>query len=265
MSSGLTIFLLYLITILMLLFVATIHELGHFAAGLIFKVNVKEISIGIGPKLYQRYTKKGMRVSIKLIPLVAYVLFDSKQLRNIYSDQIDDKNYSFIIKPLQKGKLLLEQTKPWQYLLIMFAGVSINFLAFLILWPCCWAIFNAMGYSLTNPFVNLGMSLKAIGYCIVFKGGEGSNIFVELPDVAQYSNTWGLIMLQVFLLLNLVSAVFNLMPFPPLDGWKIAVKLYEGNGKRKINQKAEEILTLIGCFLMIYIFVSSILVKWIHW
>ena len=122
-----------------------------------------------------------------------------------------------------------------------------------------------MGYELVNPFVSLGLSFKAIGYCMVFKGGSGSNIFVELPDVAQNTNTWGLAMLQTFLLLNLISTIFNLIPFPPLDGWKIAAKLYEANGKRKINRNIEEIFTLVGCFLMIYIFFSSILVKWIYW
>ncbi|MDE6476958.1 MAG: site-2 protease family protein [Mycoplasmoidaceae bacterium] len=78
----------------MLLFTVSIHELGHFFVGVLFKVNVKEVSIGIGPRLVSKTTKSGLKISLKLIPLVAYVLFDSKQLRNLYADEIEDKNYS---------------------------------------------------------------------------------------------------------------------------------------------------------------------------
>ncbi len=264
MSAGLQTFLMYLIAILMLLFTVSIHEIGHFLMGLKFKVNVKEISIGIGPRLAWKTTKSGIKISLKLIPLVAYVLFDSKQLRELYADDIEDKNYNWYMSPLPEGKKLLEDTKMWQYLLIMVAGVAVNFISFLILWPCCWATFRANGFVLDNPFVSLGLSLKAIGSCMVFKGGNGSNIFVDIPDLAG-NNNWGLIFFQLLILMNLITAVFNIIPFPPLDGWKVFERIYIQKAKKPISEKVETILSLIGLFLMVYIFISSILVKWIHW
>ncbi|MDE7433671.1 MAG: site-2 protease family protein [Mycoplasmoidaceae bacterium] len=42
---------MYLLTILILLFTVTIHEMGHLVVGILSKVNVKEVSIGIGPKI----------------------------------------------------------------------------------------------------------------------------------------------------------------------------------------------------------------------
>ena len=263
MSSTLQIILMYLLTILILLFTVTIHEMGHLVVGILSKVNVKEVSIGIGPKITSWKTKSGMRVSLKWIPLVAYVLFDSQKLRDLYKEEPDDKDYNWYMEPCPKGKLLLEQTKTWQYLLIMFAGVMVNFIAFFILWPICLVAFKAYGQDF-YPFWSLGQSLKAIGYDMVFKGGAGSNIFVDLPDLAG-SALWGLIMFQLLVMMNLITGVFNLIPFPPLDGWKIFAKMYTASGKRKISEKTENILSTIGLCLMLYIFISSILVKWIHW
>ncbi len=255
---------MYLIAILMLLFTVSIHELGHFFVGVLFKVNVKEVSIGIGPRLVSKTTKSGLKISLKLIPLVAYVLFDSKQLRNLYADEIEDKNYSWYMSPIPEGKKLLEETKMWQYILIMIAGVSVNFISFLILWPCCWAVFKANSVELINPFVSLGLSIKAIACCMVFKGGNGSNIFVDIPDLAG-NNNWGLIFFQLLILMNLITAVFNIIPFPPLDGWKVIERIYVQKTKKQIPEKIETVLSLIGMFLMVYIFVSSILVKWLYW
>ena len=259
------IFLMYLIAVLMLLFTVSIHEIGHFFIGRQYNVNVKEVSIGIGPTIWQKITKKDLKISIKLIPLIAYVLFDSAKLRKIYEEDFSDSiQYGWIMKPVPEGKLLLENTKTWQYVLIMLAGVFVNFLCFLVLWPICFFAFNQNGYVFPNPFISLGKSLTAICYCMVFKGGSGSNIFVEIPDFAG-NPQWGLIFFQFFVLMNLVTAVFNIIPIPPLDGWKILSRVYTHKTKKQISEKIENTLSLIVIILMFYIFVSSILVKWIYW
>jgi membrane-associated protease RseP (regulator of RpoE activity) len=85
--------LIYLLVILMLLISLTIHELGHFTFAKIFKVNVKEFSIGVGPCLARRTTKQGMRVSLRLIPMVAYVMLDSSRIRKLYEDEKENKDY----------------------------------------------------------------------------------------------------------------------------------------------------------------------------
>jgi membrane-associated protease RseP (regulator of RpoE activity) len=85
--------LIYLLIILMLLISLTIHELGHFAFAKIFKVNVKEFSIGVGPCLARHTTKRGMRVSLRLIPLVAYVMLDSSHIKKLYADEKENKDY----------------------------------------------------------------------------------------------------------------------------------------------------------------------------
>jgi RIP metalloprotease RseP len=101
--------LLYVLTILILLITLTVHELGHYTFAKVFKVNVKEFSIGIGPRLFSKINKNGTKVSIRLIPLVAYVMLDSMQLREIYAGDKKDKNYAFMMKKRPKGTFLLEQ------------------------------------------------------------------------------------------------------------------------------------------------------------
>jgi membrane-associated protease RseP (regulator of RpoE activity) len=66
------------------------------------------------------------------------------------------------------------------------------------------------------------------------------------------------------MMMNLITFVFNLIPFPPLDGWKMAEELYEKSTHKKLNEKLELILTLIGFFLILYIFVSGIVCDFIH-
>jgi membrane-associated protease RseP (regulator of RpoE activity) len=78
----------------MLLVVLTIHEMGHFVFAKIHKVNVKEFAIGFGPKLLYKTTKSGMRISLRLIPLMAYVVLDSRNLRSFYKGNKKNKNYA---------------------------------------------------------------------------------------------------------------------------------------------------------------------------
>jgi len=92
-SDGLLVFLLYLLTIATLLITLTIHEFGHFIFAIIFHVNVREFCIGIGPKLFSKKSKKGLKITIRLLPIMAYVILDTQEVRRIYQTEKFDKNY----------------------------------------------------------------------------------------------------------------------------------------------------------------------------
>ena len=47
-----------LFAILMFGFLITIHEFGHYLFARIFKVGVKEFSVGMGPKILSHRSKK---------------------------------------------------------------------------------------------------------------------------------------------------------------------------------------------------------------
>ena len=51
-----------LLAILVLLIMITVHELGHYIVGKIFKFNIEEFAIGFGPKLFSKTKKDGIYI-----------------------------------------------------------------------------------------------------------------------------------------------------------------------------------------------------------
>ncbi|MBR2223113.1 MAG: site-2 protease family protein [Christensenellaceae bacterium] len=62
--------------LLLLTALVTSHEFGHFIVGKACGIKINEFSIGFGPKLLSRVSKKdGIRYSVRLLPLGGYVAF----------------------------------------------------------------------------------------------------------------------------------------------------------------------------------------------
>ena len=86
---------------------------------------------------------------------------------------------------------------------------------------------------------------------IVGIGFEAKTILDEL-DVATFIFLWGLISVNL--------AIFNLLPFPGLDGWQLLVLIVEGITRKKIPEKAKNIVSFIGLVLLLG-FMAFILIK----
>lgn len=105
--------------VLMLSIIVVIHEFGHFIVARHFGVYCHEFSIGMGPAIYQHQGKQTM-FSIRAIPLGGYVMMAGEEdgsqdeetdwLKNVPADQ------------------RLNNKKTWQQVLIMLAGVTMNFI-----------------------------------------------------------------------------------------------------------------------------------------
>ena len=66
--------IIYIIIALLLFGVLTmVHELGHFVTAKIFGVGINEFSIGMGPALYSRLGKDGVKYSLRALPIGGYV------------------------------------------------------------------------------------------------------------------------------------------------------------------------------------------------
>lgn len=92
-------------------FLILIHELGHYLFARLFKVTINEFSIGMGPKLLYRDSKRtGIRYSLSALPIGGYVAMAGED------DESDDPN-SFDKKPA------------WQRFIITVAGASVNIIA----------------------------------------------------------------------------------------------------------------------------------------
>ncbi len=67
--------LLYiLIAIVMLGFIVTVHEFGHYLVGRLCGIGIVEFSVGFGPKLFG-FRRKDIDYSLRLIPLGGYCAF----------------------------------------------------------------------------------------------------------------------------------------------------------------------------------------------
>ncbi len=92
-------------------FLIFIHELGHFIAARLFKVTVKEFSIGMGPALVSHESKKTkIKYSLRALPLGGFVSMSGED------EETDDPN-GFNKKPA------------WQRLIITAAGPLVNLVA----------------------------------------------------------------------------------------------------------------------------------------
>ncbi|EMG27104.1 hypothetical protein X560_1513 [Listeria fleischmannii 1991] len=92
--------------------------------------------------------------------------------------------------------------------------------------------------SLAGPISNLILAFLAVGIFAYFIGGVGGDGLNTI-----WSN-----FLTIFIQLNLVLFIFNLIPFPPLDGYQVLVEFLPSRLRAKV-QPVEQYAFLI--FLII--------------
>ncbi len=67
------------IAIVILLVMVTIHEFGHYVAGKLLGFKINEFSVGFGPALFKKRSKKsGELFALRVIPLGGYCAFDGE-------------------------------------------------------------------------------------------------------------------------------------------------------------------------------------------
>ena len=68
------------LAILILLAMVSIHEFGHYVAGKLLGFKITEFSIGFGPAIFKKRSKKsGELFAIRIIPLGGYCAFDGEE------------------------------------------------------------------------------------------------------------------------------------------------------------------------------------------
>ena len=105
-----------IIAILLFGILILVHELGHYLTARIFKVAINEFSIGMGPKIFSRTSKKTEIVySLRALPIGGYVSMAGE-------DEESDNPNSFDKKPV------------WQRMIVTVAGSVFNvLLAFIVM------------------------------------------------------------------------------------------------------------------------------------
>ena len=97
-----------ILALVILLIMITVHELGHYLVGKLFKFKINEFAIGMGPAIYKKKRKNSDEVfSIRALPLGGFCAFEGE-------DEQSDKEGAFNNK------------EPWKRILVLIAGATMN-------------------------------------------------------------------------------------------------------------------------------------------
>jgi len=117
-----------------------IHELGHYITARIFDVHIEEFSIGMGPKLFSKTSRKtGIVYSMRALPIGGYVAM-------VGEDGESDDERALCSKPV------------WQRLIIMSAGAFMNILLGVVLSFVMIVSSQAIGGTTIAEFVDGSVS-----------------------------------------------------------------------------------------------------------
>ncbi|MBA3050207.1 RIP metalloprotease [Brevundimonas sp.] len=146
--------LLYIVPFLLVLtFIVTIHELGHFLVARAFGVKVDRFSIGFGKTIVARTDKHGTEWRLAWLPLGGYVKFSGDLDASSVPDQagLAELRQRVIAENGPGAERDYFHFKPiWQRALIVAAGPAANFLLSMVLFTL---LFSVVGEQISPPRV----------------------------------------------------------------------------------------------------------------
>lgn len=146
--------LIYIVPFLLVLtFIVTIHELGHFWVARAFKVKIDRFSIGFGKTIVSRTDKHGVEWRIAWLPLGGYVKFSGDLDASSVPDQagLAELKSRVIAEHGPGAERDYFHFKPvWQRALIVAAGPFANFLLAIALLT---VLFSVIGEEVFKPRV----------------------------------------------------------------------------------------------------------------
>lgn len=139
--------------LLVLTFIVTIHELGHFLVARAFGVKIDRFSIGFGKTIVSRTDKRGVEWRIAWLPLGGYVKFSGDLDASSVPDKagLDELKSRVIAEHGPGAERDYFHFKPvWQRALIVAAGPAANFALALVLLTL---LFSIIGEQIQAPRV----------------------------------------------------------------------------------------------------------------
>ena len=82
-----------LIALVVLMFMITVHELGHYVAGRILGFKINEFAIGMGPKIFSKQLKNGQVFSLRWLPLGGFCAFEGEDEDNANPQAFNNQNH----------------------------------------------------------------------------------------------------------------------------------------------------------------------------
>lgn len=137
-----------LLAIVLLLVMVTVHEFGHYIAGKLLGFKINEFSVGFGPAIFKKRSKKtGELFALRVVPLGGFCAFDGEdgldeeepQEESVFEEmenepvlEKDEGRDEMSEYPEPKGERFTDQP-PWKRIIVLIAGAAMNYLLALIL------------------------------------------------------------------------------------------------------------------------------------
>lgn len=162
-SSVIDTILSIFLALVILLIMISIHELGHYIAGKIFKFKINEFAIGMGPAIFKKKHKNSDEVfSIRILPLGGYCAFDGE-------DEDSEAEGSFNSKPA------------WQRIIVLISGALMNLVLGIIVLTLSVGIYGQL--SIKTYDIKPTSDAEFIGYTLnnddIILEIDGKNVFMS--------------------------------------------------------------------------------------
>lgn len=124
------------LAILILLAMITVHEFGHYVAGKALGFGINEFSIGFGPAVFKRKSKKSGEIfAVRALPLGGYCAFEGE-------DEEGESERAF------------NNQHPFKRIIVLVAGATFNYLLALILIIIAMFAFGQAAYKVNSVAVS---------------------------------------------------------------------------------------------------------------
>lgn len=222
------------ISLLILNLLILIHELGHFLAAKLTKIDVLDFSVGMGPKILSIKIKETC-YSIRLFLIGGFV-------------QLNEENYN---------------NASWiKQIIVLLSGAIFNFI---------FAVIGTFIYlyllDVDATLIQIILGSFEIVYNIICMMIMALFELFKAPTTEALSGPVGIVnglstyveqgfstVLQGATLLNINLFIMNLLPIPILDGGKIVFVLIKKIFKKANLEKIEYVLDVIGLLFLVAVF-----------
>ncbi len=165
------------LAVVILLAMVTIHEFGHYVAGKILGFKINEFSVGFGPAIFKKRSKKtGELFALRVIPLGGYCAFDGEDeeetpqesleqpFAEMTSETTENEGGMSATKevfaeetasveeeyPQPKGERFNDQA-PWKRIIVLLAGATMNYILALFLIVLMFSCVGRPLYRVAEP------------------------------------------------------------------------------------------------------------------
>ena len=176
------------LAIIILLAMVTIHEFGHYVAGKILGFKINEFSVGFGPAILKKRSKKtGEIFALRIVPLGGYCAFDGEdemedtpkkqevqpseepfeEMVSLPEEKVEEGDRCEVKEnpeeeyPEPKGERFNNQP-PWKRIIVLLAGATMNYLLALFLIVIMFAFIGRPTYQISKVEYEEGASQGAI-------------------------------------------------------------------------------------------------------